>query len=91
MQIQGCAYEGLVDRLFVTSEYLFCGNCGSLQKRTGLVTYAGHLRGENFCGDILVWTRPFSCLYCNHIIRDLIVPCGDYILSLENCVLPTAC
>lgn len=85
MKISGCAYKELdeTEKFFVTVEHLFCGNCGSPQERTGLVVFGGHLQSETFCGDVLVWTKPLICFYCDFIIRDLVLPCGDYVLELE--------
>jgi hypothetical protein len=92
MVIEGCAYEDLdeAERFFVTVEAIICGNCGSLQQRSGLVVYAGHLENDSLCAEILVWTKPMKCFYCDHIIRDLLIPCGDYLLNLETYELPSA-
>jgi hypothetical protein len=88
MEIQGCAYKGL--EFFEADEYLFCSSCGSLQERTGLVVFGGHIHSDSFTGDVLVWTEPIRCLYCDHVIRDMIIPCSDYILDLRSHVIPRA-
>lgn len=93
MQICGCAYKGLTkeDKFFTAVENLYCDRCGSPQIHLGMVVFGGHLQTEFYTFDILVWTKPIECLYCGFVIRDVLAPCGDYVLDFSNYVLPTAC
>lgn len=93
MNIQGCAYEGLSkeeDKFFTAMDAFQCKNCGLLQDHIGLAVFAGHLCTDLYTADILVWTKPIECLRCGFTIRDVLSPCGEYVLDLGNVLLPYA-
>lgn len=85
MKIKGCEFED-AEALFVALEVVTCPACRVPQDHSGFAVFGGH----HLSRDVLVWAEPFHCLYCNALIRDQTIPCGNYILELEYSELPSA-